>query len=984
MAYIVSATQTATASAATYTVTLGAHVSGDLLLVCLSQDGGGTAIAPDATSTTAGWAMIGTGAASQGCRGQWAYLIADSASEVNPVFTGANDDWIGTCVVVRDAHATNPFGATPTSGTDFVKADWGNSTNINYGDSGALTSAVDECLLIYSWCSDGNLQYTRCKLNDLTAVDKFSTTQISHIIGYKQQQTAAAAPTVRMYSPLATEGGTGWLLAIRNKSGGALQPDIRPDVMELKWHGTWETQHDGITWQAPNNFAATINSITCSSTAPTVTYATTSAQTPWGNSSTLASTENTAGSWVGGTFTISSTDMTGKVFGLQYAISLASANAIAGAEGVLIGFSDGTNWVVYQAISKSKAWLALNEETAFIALGNATAYASSGSINWGAVTRVGYFIHRANSVTTSAAIYVRNAALFGTTALTGGGSSRPATFNDYQAAMNSWGTWKWAEIQGSAQIKPKTSVQIGDGTNVTYFDGATGSLGFPQAWSATSVNNWQMDWNVAAGQVGLYVKASASDTIKLAAGAATSDNAQLLTIDATSSTSATYDFAQAFGGFSPTLKTGVAVVGATFTGCGEIAAKGASLTNVIIKNTTSTDATLAYDANGATVTGSISCVKSDGTVSAYHLELGTAVTAITLTDVTFTGTPGTDKVHVLKTSGTVTITISGTTSLVAGDVTTAGATVVIAAPSPTLDATVLSGSRVVLYNDTTAAELDNTAPAGTSWSKVITSGASSGDTLTLHVFKEGYEEFSTSFIYAGIDNTLLVSQSVHAAIASLRTELGITDYTTITEFSLDITGTVEIDADDADGNTTKARLAIWYNGVLTTENGARYLRGAISVLSTAAIRINTSVLDLKIENISVTYGLNFTDTDRRLYRSDGTPIYAAASAAGSIQNDYSGVPDTVTTSDQSLNLATAEQAIDNKLSSISSGVWAYVVTGSTTAVQMMRGFAAMLLGKVSGAGTGAETFRDIADTKDVATFMVDSSGNRSAVTRDLT
>jgi hypothetical protein len=214
--------------------------------------------------------------------------------------------------------------------------------------------------------------------------------------------------------------------------------------------------------------------------------------------------------------------------------------------------------------------------------------------------------------------------------------------------------------------------------------------------------------------------------------------------------------------------------------------------------------------------------------------------------------------------------------------------------------------------------------------------------------------------------------------------LSITDYTTITEFALDITGTVEIDADDADGSTTKARLAIWYNGVLTTENGARYLRGAITILSTAAFRINTSILDLKIENVSVTYGLNFTDIERRLYRDDGAAIYAPASAPGSIQNDYSGVPDTVTTSDQSLNLATAEQAIDNKLSSISSGVWAYVVTGSTTAVQMMRGFAAMLLGKVSGAGTGAETFRDIADTKDVATFTVDSSGNRTAVTRDLT
>jgi hypothetical protein len=232
---------------------------------------------------------------------------------------------------------------------------------------------------------------------------------------------------------------------------------------------------------------------------------------------------------------------------------------------------------------------------------------------------------------------------------------------------------------------------------------------------------------------------------------------------------------------------------------------------------------------------------------------------------------------------------------VAGDVTSDGATVVIAAPEPVLDATVLAGSRVVLYNDTTAAELDNTAPGGTAWSKTITSGASIGNTLTLHVFKEGYEEFSTSFLYSGEDTTLLVTQAVHPHIASLRTELGITDYTTITEFALDITGTIEIDADDADGNTMKARLAIWHNGILTTENGARYVRGAISTLSTAAIRINVDVIDLQITNISTTYGLNFTDTERRLYRSDGTPIYSATSAAGSIQNDYSGVPDTVET-----------------------------------------------------------------------------------------
>lgn len=59
------------------------------------------------------------------------------------------------------------------------------------------------------------------------------------------------------------------------------------------------------------------------------------------------------------------------------------------------------------------------------------------------------------------------------------------------------------------------------------------------------------------------------------------------------------------------------------------------------------------------------------------------------------------------------------------------------------------------------------------------------------------------------------------------------------------------------------------------------------------------------------------------------------------------------------------------------------VAGSTTLRQMLRGFAAALLGKVSGAGTTSVTIRDIADTKNVIVATVDADGNRSAVTLDL-
>jgi hypothetical protein len=61
-----------------------------------------------------------------------------------------------------------------------------------------------------------------------------------------------------------------------------------------------------------------------------------------------------------------------------------------------------------------------------------------------------------------------------------------------------------------------------------------------------------------------------------------------------------------------------------------------------------------------------------------------------------------------------------------------------------------------------------------------------------------------------------------------------------------------------------------------------------------------------------------------------------------------------------------------------------VIEGSTTLRQMMRGFAAALMGKASGLGTTTAVYRDIGDTKDRITATVDSSGNRTVVTKDLT
>lgn len=746
---------------------------------------------------------------------------------------------------------------------------------------------------------------------------------IGYGLGYVQQG-AAAASAKTFYASVSSRIG-GIVLPIKNKTGGRLEGGGVGGVTKVAWLGGFNIHDTNLTFNTPDNGGTTwdgagnINGIAVSATATTASsnnVGPSIVSTFHGFSSGL----NTAGAWVGqkGTFS-AAINMTGKLFSCEYYLVL--LGSMMGNEGVILAFRDSSgNWAAFRLTQILD--VVLNRlYTAVIDVENATPYASGGTINWADITSITPLYHRAGSAGTARVMYMRNWSLLSASTLTGGNAEKPLNITYLDGVLNGWGYAGLCDLQGDAVVV-KSKVQFGDGVKAMYYDATATLTNFPEAYDALL----QREVNIPANKLEIRFKASASDTIKDVASATAAALEQDWIIDSTSNAGATYELVgKSFVNVNPTLLDGLTLSGPTFSGCAPVKTKGADLSNFSVSDTTATssEAALVVDTSGSTLNGGT--IDLTGSVAGYHIELGNGGTgsfAITLTDQTFTGTPGVDKIHVTNTAGTTTITIAGTTSLVAGDVTSDGATVVIAAPQPTLDATVLASSRVVLYNDTRDAELDNTAPGGTSWSKTISSGASVGDTLTLHVFKEGYEEFSTSFLYSGADTTLLVTQILHAAIQSLRTELSITDYTTITEFALDITGTIEIDADDADGNTQKARLAIWYNGVLTTENGARYLRGAISILSTAAIRINVDVRDLQVANISVTFGLNFTDGDRRLYRSDGSPIYAAASAPGSIQNDYTGVPDTVETGVSGLTGSESAQLLGlPSAAAVATAVW---------------------------------------------------------------
>ncbi len=921
MAYLVGAASVQNHSASTTcgTVTIPTHAANDLIVIVASQD---VASATGISTATSGWTNQGTvtGAPAGGAHQRIITRLASGSGTSAPTITStANAAWTTVCFIVRDVDTTTPVEVVST------QTDWNLAKTAN---SATVTPLSGECLAIYSWVADSTTQM-KCKLSELTPIAKDNAAAIGVIVGYKQLPPGTTTTSaVQMRTTTASEGGSSWVVLLKNSSGGRRQPDIQVSANEFEDFGNFGT---AITWAKPSDFTTTggtINGITLSTTALSApTTNTTAASSPLGTFTSISNADNTAGLWAGATWTFSSTDMSSRVAYLEWYTTTETQTATRlGSEGVLLGFMDSVGkWVTYQLRAKS----VFPTSTAtliqsFVALGNATIYAASetpSTINWTDIVRGGFFWHRIGSSATTGTFLLKNLHLFSSVALTGGNSTLPADWVDAYDWIHGWGHSKLLEKQASAQLMAKFSATVGDGSRLTAVDMSAQALEYPVAYSATS----QYDWNVNASTQTLSIYASASDVISYTASLAVTETQQTLLINSSSSTSATYSFTgTSFVGWAPTWKTGVACANLTFSGCDTVNFKGASLTNVTVKspnsNVGASDAACSFDADGAVLTGCT--INVSGSSAGYHMELGTAVTAIQLTDVTFTGAPGTDKIHVLKTTGTVTITIDGTTSLVAGDVTSEGATVVIAAPQPTLSATVLANTRVVLYNRTTDAELDNTFVAGTSWSKVITSGASANDVLDLYTFKEGYEESVATVIYSGDDASFAVEQSTDAAIQYYRTEESVTDYTTLTEFNF-YSPDIYIQSDDADGASTLKRLFIFYNGVLTTEDGARYMRGGVTFRSAFDVVINRSVTPIAVDNVSTTQGLYFTDEATiRVTTDDGTSWIAPPSAPGSIRYAFGVAPGQVETGVSGLTGSESAQLMGlPSAASVATAVW---------------------------------------------------------------
>jgi len=176
-----------------------------------------------------------------------------------------------------------------------------------------------------------------------------------------------------------------------------------------------------------------------------------------------------------------------------------------------------------------------------------------------------------------------------------------------------------------------------------------------------------------------------------------------------------------------------------------------------------------------------------------------------------------------------------------------------------------AGSRLYVFNETTSTEVVNEVVAGTTYIESYPEGTgySAGDVIKIRLTKTdgvtaklGYE---TVTVASSLGWSALVSQ-VDDTVYGL---LGV-DGSLVNKFQADYIN-LEVDLTIA-ADFTVAEVYAWWSYNLTTESGIRNFFGGLTALDLANFRIDTGVVDLRLDN---TTNVSVIQTDnRRLYRSD--------------------------------------------------------------------------------------------------------------------
>ena len=227
-------------------------------------------------------------------------------------------------------------------------------------------------------------------------------------------------------------------------------------------------------------------------------------------------------------------------------------------------------------------------------------------------------------------------------------------------------------------------------------------------------------------------------------------------------------------------------------------------------------------------------------------------------------------------------------------------------------------SRVQIYNTSSNTEILNelVGPAGVDHTMISGADYSPGDIGRVRVT---YQSSAVAFEPVEIDFTFSEATTINAlptiqSAAASYNAFGV-DGSTAPEFAWD-SGSVEVDINDIDNETSVQRFAAWWHYFITTPVGIQEAFGAVAWESLNSVRIVSAIVDLHIDNLKNT---PLRLTGGRMYRDDGQSIIAATS--NSIHVDYAPV---YTLETGVSGLTASESAKLDAIGSVPAAVWTHV------------------------------------------------------------
>ena len=180
---------------------------------------------------------------------------------------------------------------------------------------------------------------------------------------------------------------------------------------------------------------------------------------------------------------------------------------------------------------------------------------------------------------------------------------------------------------------------------------------------------------------------------------------------------------------------------------------------------------------------------------------------------------------------------------------------------------IVAGSRLQIYNVTTATEMVNAINATTSYSLGYPNGTdySAGDVVRVRLTYCVGLTAKLPVEYVTIANAAGWSVLANQQDDEVYIANGI-DGSTVTEYSSDYLN-VQVDVSDPDGVTSVQRGYAWYCDQMTGDDGIRYFFGACQAEDAFNYLLNTDVADIMIQNTGTT---GVTLTGGAVRRKDGS------------------------------------------------------------------------------------------------------------------